>query len=277
VKRAGVVGVAIISLLSLAGCGGDAQHPSFLTRVGRSTGLADPAPRPTITIDIACDPSKDGTCTDDSLSATLSATLAVVAERPGSELRLWIIGPDLASLKRLPVVKGTVSKSGNAATVKAATARFVEERRSSCMTLAKPTFAQPARGGSPIAESLAVIAMAGAHTDLRSIVVISDAREVSAIGGDFECDNPLPNPPTFVKALQRERVLQPGSLAGMRVFFTFMTITEIRRKGCAETLERLATMRDLWTAAVEAAGGTPQFETGVIDTNAVTPTEKGEI
>lgn len=276
-KRVAVVGVAIISLLSLAGCGGDTQHPSFLTRVGRSTGLADPAPRPTITLDIVCDPSKDGTCTADTLAATLSAALPVIAERPGSELRLWFIGPDLAAMKRFPTVKGTVSNSGNAATVKAATARFVEDRRSSCMTLAQPALAQPARGGSPIAESLAMIAMAPVHTDLRAIVVISDAREVSAIGGDFECDDPLPNPPSFVKALQRERVLQPGSLAGTRVFFTFMTITEIRRKGCAETLDRLATMRDLWTAAIEAAGGTPQFDTGVIDTNVITPREKGEI
>jgi len=276
VKRAGVVLFAIISLLTVAGCGGDAQHPSFLTRVGRSTGLTDPAPRPTITIDIACDPSKDGTCTEESLAATLSATLPLIAERPGSELRLWIIGPDLAALKRLPGVKGTVSKSGNAATVKAATARFIESARSSCMTAAQPSLAAPVKGGSPIAESLTAIAMASVHTDLRSIIVISDAREVSAIGGDFECDDPLPSTPSFVKALQRERALPPGSLAGTRVFFTFMTITEISRKGCAETLDRLATMRDLWTAAIEAAGGTPQFDTDMIDTNAIAPKEKGD-
>jgi hypothetical protein len=275
-KCVAVVGVAIISLLSLAGCGGDAQHPSFLTRVGRSTGLADPAPRPTITIDVVCDPSRDGTCTADSLAATLSAALPVIAERPASELRLWIIGPDLASMKRIPPVKGTVSNSGNAATVKAATARFVEDRRSSCMSAAQPGFAQPGKGGSPIAESLTAIAMASVHTDLRAIVVVSDAREVSAIGGDFECDDPLPNPPSFVKSLQRVRVLPPGSLAGTRVFFTFMTITEIHRKGCAETLDRLATMRDLWTAAIEAAGGTLQFDTGVIDTNAIATKDKGD-
>lgn len=275
-NRAGIIGVAIISLLSLAGCGGDAQHPSFFTRVGRSVGLTDPAPRPTITLDIVCDPSKDGTCTADSLAATLAATLPVIAERPGSELRLWIIGPDIASMKRMPPVKGTVSNTGNAATIKAATARFIESARSSCMTAAQPSLAAPVKGGSPIAESLTAIAMASVHTDLRSIIVISDAREVSAIGGDFECDDPLPTTPSFVKALQRERVLPPGSLAGARVFFTFMTITEISRKGCAETLDRLATMRDLWTAAIEAAGGNPQFDTGVIDTNAIAPKEKGD-
>lgn len=271
-----VSGVAIIIVLALAGCGGDAQHPSFFTRVGRSAGLVDPAARPTITLDVVCDPSKDSTCTAESLDATLAAALPVIAERPGSELRLWIIGPELASIRVVSIVKGTVSASGNAATIKAATARFVEGARSSCMTAAQRAFAEPKKGGSPIAETLTAIAMANVHTDLRAIVVISDAREVSAIGGDFECDAPLPDPSGFVKALQRERVLPPGSLAGTRVFFTFMTITEIHRKGCAETLDRLATMRDLWTAAIEAAGGTTQFDTGVIETNAITPKEKGD-
>lgn len=274
-KRAAVVGFAITILLPLAGCGGDAQNPSFFTRVGRSVGLADPAPRPTITLDVACDPSKDSTCTTDSLAATLAAALPIIAERPGSELRLWVIGPDLASTKLVTTAKGTVSNSGNAATVKAATARFVEDRRTSCMTAAQPAFVQRIKGGSPIAESLTAIAMASVRTDLRAIVVVSDAREVSAIGGDFECDNPLPTPLSFVKALQRARVLPPGSLAGTRVFFTCTTVTELHRKGCAVTLDRLATMRDLWTAAIEAAGGTTQFDTGVIDTNAITPKEKG--
>jgi len=88
-------------------------------------------------------------------------------------------------------------------------------------------------------------------------------------------DDPLPNPGRFVKILHRARVLPPGSLAGTRVFFTFMTITTIHRKGCVETLDRLAQMRDLWTAAIEAAGGTAQFDTGVIDPSLIAPKQKG--
>jgi len=222
VRRVTAAGLAITLLLSLSGCGGDAQHPSFLTRVGRSVGLADPAPRPTITLDLVCDPSKDGTCTAGALDASLAAALPVIAERPGSELRLWIIGPDLAATRVVATVKGTVASSGNAATIKTVSARFVDGARSSCMTAAQPALAEPLKGGSPIAESLTAIAMANVQTDLRAILVISDGREVSAIGGDFECDDPLPDPPSFAKALQRERVLPPGSLAGTRVFFTFM-------------------------------------------------------
>ena len=267
-----VLGVTIITLLSLTGCGGDATHPSFFARIG----LADPPPPQTITIDLAFDPSKDGTCTPAALDATLAATIPSIADRPGSELRLWMIGSDVASTKLVATVKGTVPITGNTATVKAAKARFVDATRASCMTAAQPYLVEPAKGGSPIAEALTTIAMASVHTDLRVFCVVSDARKVSVVGGDFECDDPLPNSGGFVKTLHRARVLPPGSLAGVKVFFTFMAVTSIHRKGCVETLDRLAQMRDLWTAAIEAAGGTAQFDTGVIDPSAITPKQKGD-
>jgi hypothetical protein len=271
-KRTGRGALVLLVLVALSGCGGDAHHPSFLARVG----LADPPPPQTITIDVAFDPSKDSSCTPEALDATLAATLPVIADRPGSDLRLWLIGPDLASTKLIAPVKGTVSITGNAATVRAAKARFVDGTRASLMTAAQPYLIAPAKGGSPIAESITMIAAAGVHTDLRILCVVSDARQVSTIGGDFECDDPLPNAGRFVKTLQRERVLPPGSFAGVKVFFTFMTITPIHRKGCAETLDRLSQMQTLWTAAIEAAGGTAQFDTGAIDTTAIVPKQKGD-
>ena len=51
------------------------------------------------------------------------------------------------------------------------------------MTAAQPYLAGNPKGGSPIAEALTPIAMAAVHTDSRIFCVISDAREVSAIGG----------------------------------------------------------------------------------------------
>jgi len=87
VKRTVTLLVGFLTLLA-PGCGGDAEHPSFMTRVGRSVGLADPAPRQTMTLDDVCDPSKDGTRTAEALDATLVAVLPVIAGR-----RLWILGP----------------------------------------------------------------------------------------------------------------------------------------------------------------------------------------
>jgi len=276
VNRLYLVFVAILAVLLLA-CGGDPAHPSIGTRFARAVGLTDPPPPPSVTVDLVCDPSKDSTCTTESLDATLAAMLPVTAERPGSELRLFLLGPDLASTKRVSDVKNALAVSGNANSAKTARARFVDGARSSVMTAAQPFLAGNPKGGSPIAEALTTIAMAAVHTDSRIICVISDARQVSAIGGDFECDDPLPTPQGFTKALQRERVLPPGSLAGVKVFFTYLAITPIHRKeqGCVETLERLAQMKDLWTAVIEAAGGTTQFDTGAIDPTAIAP-KKGD-
>jgi len=89
-------------------------------------------------------------------------------------------------------VKNAIAVRGNANSAQTAKARFVDASRSSVMTAAQPYFAGNPKGGSPIAEALTTIAMAAVHADSRIICVISDARQVSAIGGDFECDDPLP-------------------------------------------------------------------------------------
>jgi hypothetical protein len=266
--------VAVLACL-LTACGGDAAHPSLGTRFARAVGLADAPPPPTITIDILCDPSKDSTCTTESLDATITSTLPAIADRPGSELRLFMLGSDLASTRLIATVRNTTSASGNANTAKMSRGRFVDASRSAVMTAAQPYLAASPKGGSPIAEALTTVAMSTVHTDSRVLCVVSDAREVSVVGGDFECDDPLPTPPSFAKALQRHRVLPPGSLAGVKVFFTYFAIAPMHRHGCVETLERLAQMKDLWTAAVEAAGGTPQFDSGGIDSTAIT-TKKGD-
>jgi hypothetical protein len=262
----------------LTACGGDPAHPSLATRVARSVGLADQPPPPSLTLDVVCDPSKDSTCTTESLDATLASVLPVIAERPGSVLRVFMVGPDLASTKMLPTVENNLPTSGNANTAKTAKARFIDASRTALMAAAQPYLAGNTKGGSPIAEALTTVAMAAVHTDSRAICVITDGREVSAIGGmDFECDDPLPTPQTFAKTLQKARVLPPGSLAGVTVSFTYLTITPIHRKerGCVETLARLAQIRELWTAAIEAAGGTADFSTTTIDPTTITP-KKGD-
>lgn len=269
--------LAVTFIVLLTACGGDPARPSFGTRVARSLGLADPPPPASLTVDIVCDPSKDSTCTTESLDATLVATLPAVADRPGSELRLFFVGPTLADTKLVGSVKNTLALGGNANTAKTAKARFVDAARTSLMTAAQPYLAGNPRGGSPIAEALTTVAMTAIHTDSRIILVISDAREVSTVGGDFECDDPLPPPRAFAQTLQRARALPPGSLAGVKVYFTYLTITPIHRKekGCGETLERLAQIRDLWTAAIEAAGGSAQFDTSTVD-SAVLALKKGD-
>lgn len=261
--------------LQLAACGGDGQ-PNVFVRGARAVGLAEAPPPPAITADIVCDPTKNSTCTEESLDATVGSTLDALADRPGSELRIFVLGPDLASTKLAVTVRVEGLKRGNANAARATKARFIDASRAYVAKVMQPYLAAPAKGGSPIAEGLTAVAMTEARTEERVICLISDGRQVSAIGGDMECDDPLATPKGFVKALQRERVLPPNSLAGIRVFFTCMTVTPTERKGCAETLERRALMRDLWTEAIDAAGGQAAFKTGTIDGPELLPTMTGE-
>lgn len=262
-----------LTLMLVLACGGDPAEPSVFTRTARAVGLADEPPPPTITIDVACDASNGSTCTAESLDATLVRVIRVTADRPGSEVRLWMIGPTLATTKVIATVSCDVSRNGNAKTKRAAAARYVESARAYLTKAAQPYLTEAERGGSPLSEALTLIALAGVRTDHRLICLISDGLEVSKIGGDLECADPLPTPSMFVKALQREHVLPAGSLTDVKVLFMFMTITAIDRTGCiAMSLERRALMEELWTAAIAAAGGTAQFDTGATDLSTITTT-----
>jgi hypothetical protein len=267
-----IVGLA----LQLGACGDDGQ-PNAFVRAARAVGLADAPPPPAMTVDIVCDPTKNSTCTAESLDATVTSALGVLADRPGSELRIFVLGPDLASTRLVVTMRIEAMKHGNANAGRTAKAKFIDTSRAYSAKVMQPYLAAPDRGGSPLAEGLTSVAMTEARTKMRVICVISDGRQVSAIGGDFECDDPLAPPKAFVKALQRERVLPPKSLTGIRVFFTCMTVTPIEREGCAETLERLAVMQELWVEAIGAAGGDASFKTGTIDGPELLPggTDKG--
>lgn len=248
--------------VQFAACGGGDQ-PNAFVRAARAVGLADTPPPPAVTVEIVCDPTKNSTCTAESLDATVASALGVLADRPGSELRIFVLGPDLASTRLVLTLRVEAMKQGNAG--RAAKAKFIDSSRAYSAKIMQPYLAAPERGGSPLAEGLTSVAMTEARTKMRVICVISDGRQVSAIGGDFECDDPLSTSKGFVRALQRERVLPANSLTGIRVFFTCMTVTPIEREGCAETLERLAVMQELWAESIGAAGGEAIFKTGTID------------
>lgn len=265
-RRLLILGLA----LQLAACGGEGQPNAFI-RTARAVGLADVPPPPPMTVDIVCDPTKNSTCTAEALDATVAPALGVLADRPGSELRIFVLGPDLASTRLVLTLRVDAMKHGNANAGRTAKAKFIDTSRAYSAKVMQPYLAAPERGGSPLAEGLTYVAMTEARTKARAICVISDGRQVSAIGGDFECDDPLSTSKGFVKALQRERVLPAKSLTGIRVFFTCMTVTPIEREGCAETLERLAFIQELWSEAIGAAGGDAIFKTGTIDGSELLP------
>jgi hypothetical protein len=243
----------------LAGCG------NFGQTLGNWLGTRDKPPQPPIVADIICDPSSGSTCTEATLDDVLAVMLARAAERPGSAVRLWLQGKDVPTTHMIgEVVSAKPRGTGRRARAAYVTRWSMDARRKLLAALRSSSAKHWRR--SPIAEALSRVALQGAPVGAeREIIVITDALEVSDFG-DFEC-GVLPAPKRFVASLQRSRVLDSHSLAGVRVRFCLLDLGSIDRGRCAMTLARAEAVEALWTAAAKAAGAADvTFDHGALPT-----------
>jgi hypothetical protein len=218
---------------------------------GIMLGLGHAAIKAGVTIDILCDFDGGGTCTADNLREALDRALPPVADRPGSVLRLWAMGNELADTTLL--ASATVpAPNRRKSAQRAAWARFVATTRSLFLGAYAASADTRHRRQSPIAESLTRVAWADGAPE-RYCLVLTDAREYSEIGGDLEC-GALPTAAAFTRELQRHHFLASQSLRGVSVAFCFVTIGTIDGRRCDSTLERADKLRELWIAALHAAG-----------------------
>jgi hypothetical protein len=116
----------------------------------------------------------------------------VIAPIPGSRLRVWFLGADVATTELLADLSVPTPKRKGARGLRASGDRFSREAEAYVMKAAQPLFDRPPRKRSPILEGLGRVSMASvAPGHEHSVVVLSDAREVSAYY-DAECDARLP-------------------------------------------------------------------------------------
>ncbi|MGA8809589.1 MAG: hypothetical protein WB973_17095 [Thermoanaerobaculia bacterium] len=234
----------VLIALTLAGCN---------SPVGIMLGFGHVPTKPAATVDFLCDFDAGGTCTADNLQEALDRVLPCLTDRPGSLLRLWAMGNQLGDTTLL--ASATVpSLTGRKNVDRTAWARFVKTTRSLFLGAYAATTDARHRHQSPIAESLTRVAWADSASE-RYILVLTDAREYSDIGGDLEC-GALPTASAFTRQLQRNHVLAPQSLRGTTVAFCFVTIGSIDGRRCDSTLERADKVRELWITALGAAGAT---------------------
>ncbi|MFO0617262.1 MAG: hypothetical protein U0414_31990 [Polyangiaceae bacterium] len=216
----------------------------------RSIGLCDRPTLPAVQIDVLCDPSADSSCSTDTLTKTVDASLRFSVARPGSRIRLFMLDTSSASL----VGEQMVPKGGKGSdrARRASADRFVDAARQFFLAGATTALEQPHARRSPIAEGLTKLALAE-HGDLpRSVFIISDAREVSTIG-DLEC-TPLPKPEAFFTNLKKAHLLGAGLFAGADVMFVYEEFKPTPARACPVSVEREMRVRDLWTGALRAAG-----------------------
>jgi hypothetical protein len=250
---------ALVALCTM-GCDSLAAAPS-LNEACRTLGLCDIPTLPPGVTDVLCDASTGSSCDRDTLTKTLDPVLRQAAERPGSSVRLWVLKKTMAETVMLAECETKAIPQGSERARTASIARTVASGLEYFMAAAASALSEPAIRRSPLAEAIAKIALFDARGLPRRIVVITDGREVSALG-DFEC-HLLPSDAGFVRRLQNRRILGPGVLTGTRVEFVFVQTSKASPRGCPATLDRELRIRELWRAALKASGtSTVDIRTG---------------
>lgn len=252
-------------VLPLTSCN-RAEAPAAIAAIGQQIGLVETPALPAVLVSILCDPSDGASCTPGSLRDTVQIALSAVSGRPGSIVRGWVLGEELATttlLAEQTVPSRAEGQSERA--LRAARARFVATAQTYFEKAFEPVFSSTPIRRTILAEGLTRISLTGAPAGMEHIViVISDGWEYSRFA-DMECRS-LPETASFVRTLQNDRVLAAKSFDGAIVAFTFVELRAIRRPGCAVTPARAFAARDLWTAALRAAGARDVvFSTGRVD------------
>lgn len=237
-----------------SGCEKLRAEPTF-TDACKSLGMCDTPPKPAVMFDVLIDASRGSSGTKDHVEGVLDPVLTYAAERPASVVRTWVLGKTVGETEAVGQVTAPAPPRGSLKAKRDAASRFVRESKSALMVgLAPALGAEPVRR-SPIAAALSKIALAGAGTGAgeRHVVAVTDAREVSAELGDFECGR-LPTEARFLTLLHDRSLLLPGSFKGASAEFVFVELKPIPERGCAVEVARELRLRALWTAALKEAG-----------------------
>lgn len=221
-------------------------------RTAVDMGLIDsPAPA-ALAAEVLCDGSRASTCSASTLALALRPVLTVAASRPGSVVRLWMQGSAVEKTRLVWMATSAKPQRSGRRAVHDANVRWVATSLRDALSAARPSLDYHA-SRSPIAEAVTRVSLATAPPEAeRWIVVVSDGLEVSGFA-NFECAT-LPRASTFVRSLQRKRVLGPASLTGVHVRMCFLDLAPVDGGRCPMTVARAIDVRGLWVAALTAAG-----------------------
>lgn len=211
-----------------------------------------PPPRPEA-LDLLIDRSTGAPDLPTRRAQSVQVAVQFIAQRPGSLLRVWVLGEDLASTSMIREVSSPPwprSPRLRAQHIE----RFVRETAAELGDALARSASAPPPHRSPIAEGVTKIAVLTDGRGLpRRLVVVTDGRQVSRVG-DFECARRLPTSSQFSAALDREQLLAADSLTGMRVEFAFVEGAPIVGRRCVVNAERELRVRALWVDALQGAG-----------------------
>lgn len=203
---------------------------------------------------LLCDTSLLAPCDASTLAASLDVVLPAASRDGGCPVEVWMLGGtsigDLRSLGEkisptLPEARDKVREGTRE--------RWRGETRAFYLRAAEPFFkVHPRR--SVLAEGITKIMMAHPPDPQlpMDLIIVSDAREVSIVGGDLECDTP-PAPSIWTAKLQRRGILAPGTLANTRVYWTYVQLGSAAPR-CRASVQQEQLVRGVWSHVLSAAG-----------------------
>jgi hypothetical protein len=194
-----------------------------------------PAP-PALVLDVIVDASADAPGSPATLRDTINALAPTLFAR-GALLRVWGVGESAARSPCYITVPITPVEDASTASV---------EVRTRVLRALQPYFASPSPRRSPLVDVIATVALETSPPGDRVIVLVSDLAEMSS-HGRFEVT--VPEPDAFVATLQRDGVILPGSLTGMRVICAYSHLGPH-----TSSAHDLLALRAVFRAALLAAG-----------------------
>lgn len=260
-NRKVVFGMVMLGMIPFASCDGNVgEFPQILATLG----LTDPPTPDPEFFQVLVDPSPGSSGNKSNLELVLEVILQRVGERPGSELRLWMMAEQVEDtvLWATTRVSDPPGRGGPQAQA-AYRLRWAENEQELLLHQSDSFFPRWRYRSSPIVESVSKIALAfvpGGRT--HRLILLSDGRPVSPLVGDLEC-----RPPTDLEAvaerIRQHGLLVPGSLAGVEVRFSFYGMGPVEQRRCRVSIEHERLLRNFWEKILKDAGATKVlFEVG---------------
>ncbi len=247
------INCVFIAALSLAGCGNVAQ--AELLGACRTAGICAEATPPPVTCDLLVDVSLGAPTSTAAASEDAGELLTFAAHRPGSIVRLWVLGAHLEETGTVHTSTVPRFRGRSPRERQSEEARFVAGERSRIATAITPYFERPRPRNSPIVEGITRVALADGFGHSRTLAVLTDGREVSSLlSADFECARRLPTIAQFEGQLHARRLLEAGSLTGIEVYLARMSSPPIPGRRCPVGMARELHIRDLFRSVLRTAG-----------------------
>lgn len=232
-----------------------------LAACDRSVSLSLQSATPTAEAPIAviCTVRPHSTCTPETLRTSLHFVLAH-ATSLSIAAELWLSRPNEPATLLKSVTPFKSQRRASSRTLEQDRILWISATADDLVALTLP-YLQTAVASSDhrqrIAEAISLVSSAHATAGARSIVVVTDGRELSRFG-DADCKLLQPN--TFVSAVGA--TLPRGSLRHVSVHFWFQTKQQPKLRSCVSTPKKEKILASAWEAAVSAAGGTISFSVG---------------